>query len=217
MGVWLGSNYAAGAPNIVQPVITWNMLIVLSMFLLMAWVLNALITLQRELEERVRTRTEALRQAVATRERLQREILELSVRERSSIGRDLHDGLGQHLTATAYAAQVLAQQLAARSDQSASSARTIVGLVEEGIAQTRQLSRGLLLAAIEPERLSEELEEMAAGVRRHYGVACLCETRDGPHAADAAAASHLYRIAQEAVPTPPGWKSACWPNTPTWS
>ena len=76
---------------------------------------------------------------MAARLRLQREILAVSERERSSIGHDLHDGLGQHLAGTALAAQVLAEQLAGRAQAAAAGdARRIVQLVEEGIAQTRR-------------------------------------------------------------------------------
>ena len=38
---------------------------------------------------------------ITERKRLEREILDVSTRERQSIGRDLHDGLGQELTGVA--------------------------------------------------------------------------------------------------------------------
>src|SRR5438270_517354 len=84
--------------------------------------------------------------------------LDVSMRERSAFGRELHDELGQHLVATALAAQVLAQKL--NDAPAAADARAIVRWIEEAIAKTRNLARGLLLAQIEPDRLLQELEEL---------------------------------------------------------
>jgi signal transduction histidine kinase len=199
VGVWLLGDYVAGSTYVRRPDILWNASIVLAMFLVVAWILEALIGLHRELEERVRQRTTALEQEMAARVDLQRELLEVGERERSSIGHDLHDGLCQHLVATALASQVLAEQLAARGDAAAGDARGIVRLVEDGISQTRNLARGLLLAAIPPDRLTPELEELAATVTRRDGVPCRFVLRGHPRAPDAGTASHLFRIAQEAV------------------
>jgi signal transduction histidine kinase len=200
VGVWLLGDYLAHSPYIHRPVIWWNASIVFCMFVVVAWVLDALIVLHRELEERVRERTAALEQEVAARTHLQGEILQISERERGAIGHDLHDGLCQHLTGTALAAQVLAEQLAAGRDPAAAeAARGVVALVQDGIGQTRGLARGLLLAAVKPDRLTAELEELASSVSGQHGVACQYIQFGEPHLSDAATASHLFRIAQEAV------------------
>lgn len=197
--VWLAGDVINGSEIIHRHTIWWNASICFLMFLVMAWVLDALLALHRDLEQRVRDRTAALEQEMHTRLRLQREILEVSERERGSIGHDLHDGLGQHLVGTALAAQVLAGQLEARKQPEAMDARRIVQLIEEGIAQTRQVARGLLLASVKPERLAAELDELATSVSRDAGLPCRFEIQGDPIAPDVAAASHLYRIAQEAV------------------
>ncbi|MDB6165849.1 MAG: histidine kinase, partial [Lacunisphaera sp.] len=157
------------------------------------------IKLRAELEERVKSRTAALATEVLAREQLQQELIEISERERRTIGNDLHDGLGQHLTAMAFAAEVLSQQLANRDAAAANTATEIVRLAEEGILQSRQLARGLLLTAIEPANLNRELEELAATVQRQTGVRCHYEARQPPLVADSSTASHIFRIAQEAV------------------
>jgi signal transduction histidine kinase len=199
VGVWLLGDYVAGSTYVRRPDILWNASIVLAMFLVVAWILDALIGLHRQLEERVRQRTTALELEMAARAELQRELLDVGERERSSIGNDLHDGLCQHLVATAMAAQVLAERMAARGDPTAEDARGIVRLVEDGIAQTRQVARGLLLAGITPDRLTPELEELAASVSRREGLPCRFVLRGQPRAPDIGTASHLFRIAQEAV------------------
>ncbi|MGA3007673.1 MAG: histidine kinase, partial [Opitutaceae bacterium] len=177
----------------------WNRLIDLSVSFVLVWVIDALVSLHRELEQRVRQRTAALEGAIATRDKLQSQLFEVSRRERSAIGHDLHDGLGQHLTATAFAANLLAGQLAARGDPAAKDARAIEKLIQEGIGQTRQIARGLLLAAIEPEELVSELEELAATIDAGQHVACRFIKHETCPALDGATASHLLYIAQEAV------------------
>jgi signal transduction histidine kinase len=195
----IGGDYILGAVYAHRRTVFWNALIVLAMYLILARVLQSLLQLRRELETRVEARTAALAQEVQAREQLQHEMLEVSERERRSIGNDLHDGLGQHLTAMAFAAEVLSQQLAGRDPKAAGTAQEIVRLAEQGIVQSRQLARGLLLTAIEPANLSRELEELAATVQRQTGVRCHYEARQPPLVGDSNTASHLFRIAQEAV------------------
>ena len=195
----VGGDYLLGAEYTRRPSIVWNTLGFLATYIIVAWILQSLIKLRREMEERVIARSAALAQEILAREQLQRELIEISERERRTIGNDLHDGLGQHLTAMAFAAEVLSQQLASRDERSANSAREIVRLAEDGIRQSRQLARGLLLTAIEPANLNRELEELAATVERQTGVRCHYEARRPPLVGDSSTASHIFRIAQEAV------------------
>jgi signal transduction histidine kinase len=197
--VWFVSNNAAGAEFTRRPELWWNALVFFAMFLVVALAVHALVALHRQLEQRVRQRTEALERETAARERLQRELLEAGERERGSIGRDLHDGLGQHLTATAYSAQILAERLAARGETTTADARAVVRLIEEGIAQNRRIARGLLLATIEPSSLAGELAELAHATTRLARVPCQCDVHGEPLPPDTGAATHLFRIAQEAV------------------
>lgn len=199
VAILLACAYVADADYVHRPQIVWNMAIALAMYLVVVWIFTAFLELHRRLEDRVRERTAALKHEVAVRARLQRELLTISERERSSIGNDLHDGLCQHLAATAMAAQVLAGDLDREGNRAAAAARDIAGLVEQAIAQTRSLANGLLLAAIEPERLPAELERLAAEVNDRHGIGCRLVLSGDPRAPDARTASHLFRIAQEAV------------------
>ena len=195
----VGGDFILDAPYAHHPTIIWNSLVFLTTYMLIAWGIHLLVNFQRELEERVRARTAALAHEVSAREQLQQELIELSERERRTIGNDLHDGLGQHLTAMAYAAQILSQQLAAKQHPASQAAQEIVRLAEDGILQSRQLARGLLLTAIEPGSLHRELGELAASVQRQSGVACHFASPLPVTVADSATASHIFRIAQEAV------------------
>lgn len=178
----------------------WNSFGSLLVYLVLVWVLDALVQLHHRLEQRVRERTTALEQEVGKRQQIQRELLELSGRERSAMGRELHDQLGQHLVGTAMAAQVLAEKLQARGENGAREARQIADLVEQGIAQTRQLAQGLLLAHIDPSRLRFELEELCATLRQQFPhVECVCRIDEQAFVTDGHVAAQLYRLAQEAL------------------
>jgi signal transduction histidine kinase len=144
---------------------------------------------------KVEERTSELKDSVAHRERLEHEILEVGARERSAIGRELHDELGQHLTATALAAQSLVQQLGDRPE--AGRAKSIVRWIEEGTLKARKLARGLLLEHIEPDRLPLEIEELA--VSANHGAARGRFNFSGRVAANGAECAQIFRIAQEAI------------------
>jgi signal transduction histidine kinase len=177
----------------------WNALISLSTYLLIIWLLSSLLTLQAEIEERVQQGARALTREAAERERLERIILHAGEKERASIGHDLHDGLCQHLTGTAYAARLLADDLSQRQDELAPKALRIVSLIDEGVAQTRHLAKGLLLTAVEADGLVVALEELAATATEQFRVKCEFVCRGEPRLGDRTAASNLFRIAQEAV------------------
>jgi signal transduction histidine kinase len=198
--VRLSGDIAAGIFEHVSPAsVLWNRLAELALFCVVVWALDALVSLQRQLEERVRQRTAALEQAIASRDELQGQLLEISRRERGSIGHDLHDGLGQHLTATSMAATLLSNQLAGEGHPAADHARQVVGLLQDGIAQTRQIARGLLLSTVQPADLVAELEELASAVRDQHGLPCNVATHGSVRDLDIAMASHLFFIAQEAT------------------
>jgi signal transduction histidine kinase len=179
---------------------SWNRLIDLFMYFMVVWILSALISLLREVDERVRQRTAALQNVIAERTRLQTELFEISRRERSTIGHDLHDGLGQHLTATSIAANLLANSLATGSHANANDARTVVHMLHAAIGTTRTIARGLLLSTVGPDELLPELEELAAALSHEYPIAFRFVHRDvDPERLSVAAASHLFYIAQEAA------------------
>jgi signal transduction histidine kinase len=199
VATWLVGDFAAGAhfANLLIP--AWNAEIALGTYLILIWLLHSIVALHREMDERVRQRTAALTAEIAERERLEKAVLEIGERERRSLGRDLHDGLGQHLTGTALVAQALAARLAAGHAAEAAEAHKVVTLVEDGIEQTRQVAKGLLLGEIERDSLAAALQELAATTRTATSLACQCHCAIDPLLPEVGVATHLYRIAQEAV------------------
>jgi signal transduction histidine kinase len=197
--VWIGGDLAAGARYSNPLIAVWNALIVMVFYFIVVWLLTSLRSLHRELEATVEQRTQALREEMAERQRLEEEILRVSEREQRRIGHDLHDSLCQHLTGTALAGQVLGERLAAKSLPEATDAGRVVELVEEGIALARNLARGLYPVEMEAEGLMAAFRDLAANITKGTKVRCVFECDAPVLMHDDAAATHLYRIAQEAV------------------
>lgn len=193
--VWVMSDLAAGIPA----VRLWNAAMALASYFAFTVVLYKLCTLLRELDQRVRDRTIALQREMAERERLDQEIAEIADRERRRLGQSLHDSVGQHLTGTALAAQVLREKLANRSANEVPDADKVVRYLEEGIDLTRNLARGFFAPELEADGLTVALQGLAANVSERFGVACTFRGNDGVRVRDSTTATKLYHIALEAT------------------
>lgn len=196
---WIVADTTAGAKYSSVFVPISNMLITLGVYLIVIWLLGGLLNLHREMERRVEERSAALTAEMAERGRLEREIISISEKERWSVGHDLHDGLGQHFTATAMAAQSLARGLEDEGHSAAPDAYRLVRLIEDGIGQTRRLAKGLLLVSVEEDELADALREMTVASAEHFRVPCDLRIAGTLATVDASIATHLFRIAQEAV------------------
>ena len=137
---------------------------------------------------------------VTERKRLEQEILAVSSRERHTIGRDLHDGLGQELTGIALMLRGLATRIQARCPDVVENVNEIVALVNQSIESARSLARGLLPVRTDNGGIAFALSTLAARSRDVYGldVTFRCESCEEIEVSEASA-SHLYRIAQEAL------------------
>jgi signal transduction histidine kinase len=199
VAVSLAGDLAGGAHFSSLLVPAWNAIILIAFYLVVVWLLTILRSLQRELEARVQQRTAALKEEIADRERLERELLEINERGQRQVGHDLHDNLGQHLTATAFASQVLTEQLENKSLPESASARHLVKLVEEAINLTRTFARGLHPVEMEGEGLMDGFQELARNISERFKVSCEFECREPVLSIDAESSTHFYRIAQEAI------------------
>ena len=136
---------------------------------------------------------------ISERKRLEQTILRISEREQHRIGRDLHDGLGQHLTGIAFMGKVLEQKLSENSMAEANDAAKIVRLVNDAIRKTKELSRGLLPVVSEAHGLMSALERRAGELEDLFDIRCRFECAEPVMIHDVNVATHLYHIAQEAV------------------
>ena len=144
-------------------------------------------------------RDRALAKAEAEGRRMEREMVEVAESERRRIGEDLHDGLGQQLTAIELVCTALKEDASRKLPELAKGLERMGKMLREAISQTRFLSRGLVPIGDDPDALRIGLAELAEHVsslgRLRYHLDCPAPVI----LRDRSMAAHLYRIAQEAV------------------
>jgi two-component system, chemotaxis family, CheB/CheR fusion protein len=139
------------------------------------------------LEERVGERTQEL-------ERLSRELALAEVRERQTIARDLHDGLGQELNAASIKLDAL------RSDVTRTSRPAldeIAQLLEGVVREMRSLTAQLNPPVLEQLGLVAAIEWLSEEMRKTYHLEVLLKDDQAPKPLDSITASILFRAVRE--------------------
>ena len=167
--------------------------------MVMVRLVRSLRNLNDSLDQRVRDRTSRLQAEVKERLKLENRIIEARESEQARIGQDLHDGLCQHLVATAFSAGMLHRRL--ESDHAAGSeeALEIVTMIDESITQARDLAKGLYPVPLEEEGLETALRALTVNTAKRTGIAGSVDAEGPPSQLPIEVAIHLYRIAQEAL------------------
>jgi len=136
---------------------------------------------------------------ITERKRLENELLEMAEQERRRIGRDLHDDLGQELTGIAFLTKELEGRLVSKTLPESVQAVTILMHVNAAIDRTRALARGLAPIELRADGLMDALEDLACQSEALFKVRCRFECPRPVLVHDDDTATHLFRIAQEAV------------------
>lgn len=144
--------------------------------------------------------------AIATNERditehrrLEKEVLSITERERKSIGREMHDSMGQALTGIAVKSKGLALKLGDKSSEDSKEALAISKLANKAITQMRSLTKMLYPVDIEAGGLPSALKNLAANTEKALGVKCRFNCSIPVSFGNHIESKQLYRIAQEAV------------------
>jgi len=140
----------------------------------------------------------AIRTDITQRKADQALLLEISEKEQHRIGADLHDGLGQQLTAVEILCAGLKEDLATQP-RLVKQAERIGRLLRESIGQVRSLARGLVPVKDDPDALWASLVELAERTNAPGRLDCHLDCPAVVLVADNQVAGHLFRIAQEAV------------------
>ncbi len=153
---------------------------------------------------------------ISERKKMQRHILEISSEEQRRIGRELHDGTGQELTGLSLMAGALLEMIDTASG-AVVEGRAIRQLEENDFLRVRgtlakvnqklieanrnvhELSHGIMPVQIDAGALQSSLEELASSTNLPPTIYCRFECPSPVIVSDNSAATHLYRIAQEAV------------------
>ena len=141
---------------------------------------------------------QALEAARSEHQRLEGEILAVGERERHRIGADLHDNLGQQLTAMELMCTALKED-AAGHPALATGLERMGRMLREAVTQTRALARGLVPVGTDPDALQNGLTELVEQINSSGRIKCRLECAEPVLVRDPVIAGHLYRIAQEAT------------------
>ena len=136
---------------------------------------------------------------ITSRKQLEEELLTVEELERQKIGRDLHDTLGQDLTAIAFLAKDLEESLTGQSLSQAREAGRITEHLNRTIKRTGSLVKGLWPVDLGSDGLMSAFKDLAAAASNVFGIPCDFRFDQPIAVSDETAALHLYRIAQEAV------------------
>lgn len=139
---------------------------------------------------------------ITERRQLEKQILEISDKEKRRIGQDLHDGLGQMLTGIQLITKSLARKLkdeAISYEEAASEADEVANLMHEADEQARGLARGLVPVDLDQDGLILAMRRLTNNSERMFGIQCKFDEFLEVPIESNGTAIHLYRIAQEAI------------------
>jgi PAS domain S-box-containing protein len=131
--------------------------------------------------------------------RLEREIIDISERERLQLGQYLHDDLCSHLLGIEVMQKVLQQRLAEAGHVDLEPVDRVRELVREAIDKTGRISRGLCPTYIAEQELELTLKELCRDIEQIYGVSCRLEHDSRTLMPAPATATHIFYIAREAA------------------
>jgi two-component system, NarL family, sensor histidine kinase UhpB len=122
-------------------------------------------------------------------------VLSAQEAERRRIAQELHDQIGQNLTAVLLDVQRLAEQL---SGGAADTLEDMEELVREVMDEVRRISYELRPSVLDDLGLAVAIESLCDGIARRSGIA-VSHSIDDPPGLDADAELVVYRITQEAL------------------
>jgi len=131
--------------------------------------------------------------------RLEREIIEISERERLQLGQYLHDDLCPHLLGIEVLQKVLRQKLVAQGYTDIAPVDKLRELVREAVSKSGRISRGLCPTHIADQALELTLEELCRDIEQIYNVSCNLEHEGPSIQTGTIAATHIFYIAREAA------------------
>ena len=129
----------------------------------------------------------------------ERAVTEARERERSSIARDMHDGLGQQLVGIALKLKVIEGNLQQQSSPETQAVTQMVDAVNLATSHVRDIARGMAPPEVFPEGLVPALRYFAATCSTLYRTDCTVAPGPELPSLGSEVMNQLYRACQEAV------------------
>ena len=158
---------------------------------------EAIVNLKQKTMELAATNSR-LEEEIRERKRVEKEVLEISQKEQRRFGQELHDGVCQNLVAILMKLQALGKDFN-KGTLNLTSLQMVASLLDQTIKETRDMAHGFYPVELEANSLMLSLNQLAENIEKAFSVSCkfLC-----PYPIliqDNNVATHLYRIAQEAI------------------
>lgn len=131
---------------------------------------------------------------------LRQALLAAADHERERLGRELHDGLCQHLAGIAALSAALSRRLPQIGTAACAAEVAEIGvLLQQAVVCARDLAQGLCPPELRGADLTQALAVLAGNVSALFSVDCTFEARQPCPDLATEQQTHLFRIVQEAV------------------
>ncbi|MBP7831229.1 MAG: PAS domain S-box protein [Kiritimatiellae bacterium] len=123
----------------------------------------------------------------------------ISERERQLLGWEIHDGLGQYLSALTFQCKTLAQKIGAAGSLSPADIDAMAALVDEAVQEARSIAQYLFPGPLLEHNFRQALAELVEMTARHFSADCRLIYELAREHLSPDISMHLYRIVQEAL------------------
>lgn len=150
------------------------------------------LTERKRAEDNLKRSRRQLRRLAARLEAIREE-------ERTLVGREIHDELGQALTGLKMDVAWIGKRLTDRQRELAERAESMSSLVDQTIETVRELSARLRPAVLDDLGLREAVEWQAQDFSRRFGIECRASLGEGDLRLAAEQKTAVFRILQETL------------------
>lgn len=152
------------------------------------------------ISEKFNRMANTLQQSISRNHKLSQQLIRLQEEERKSLARDLHDELGQSLTAIRVDGTTLLEMSKTDFPAARESAQAIVDVTHRVMHQIRAMLQRLRPEVLDGLGLRATLNEMLSGWRhRNSSVTCIIKLSEGIDSQDETANITAYRVVQESL------------------
>jgi len=210
--VWLAADIVQVQPNYISATVYWNALVRLGFFTIVVYLTDTVKKLNYRLETKVQERTADLTAEILDHRKAQIELKnkteklrELTKRiqnireeENINIAREIHDELGQELTAIKINAAWISKKFH-NNAEIVESLGGVISLVDDVIKSIRKISTRLRPRLLDELGLFPAVEHQLKDFQTKTGIECKLEIPENNIALSKEASSNLFRIFQEAI------------------
>jgi PAS domain S-box-containing protein len=136
---------------------------------------------------------------VIERSRMQQQLIDAAWNQQRQFGQELHDSVGQELTGVRMMATSLVKRLQSIAPAEAEIAGELTNVIKHAQMGVRRMCKGLFPVEVDAQGLMAALEDLTAGIQDQSDLRCVFRCEQPVHVHDNSIATHLFRIAQEAI------------------